>query len=263
MIPKTIHYCWFGGNPKSDVINQCIDSWKQLCPEYEIIEWNEENFDINICNYTKEAYGAKKWAFVSDYARIWILYNYGGVYLDTDVKLLKNLDDLLDNRAFMGVEAGGGVNTGLIVGSEKNINFFDELLCMYNKTSFVDSDGKLNLTSCVEYTTNILEKYGLSKDDKIQEIIGLTIYPMEYFSPLNHITGKVNITENSYSIHLYEGTWADDITRYGYKLKWKYIERFGEVLGKKLYLFPYFGYILKNKGLKGVIQKVKSKLNGQ
>ena len=136
MIPKVIHYCWFGGNPLPELAIRYIDSWRQRCPDYEIKKWDETNFDVYSCDFVKEAYESKKWAFVSDYARLWIVFNYGGVYLDTDVELVKSLDELLDNKCFLGAETTGQVNTGLGFGAEKNNVVVKLLLNEYNNRHF-------------------------------------------------------------------------------------------------------------------------------
>ena len=141
MIPKIIHYCWFGGNPLSELAQKCISSWKKYFPEYEIKEWNESNFNLQCCDYVKEAYEAKKWAFVSDYARFWILYHEGGLYFDTDVEVIKPIDDIINNGAFMGCERTGnyglGVNPGLGIGADPGISLYKEILDDYEKSHFI------------------------------------------------------------------------------------------------------------------------------
>ena len=140
MIPKIIHYCWFGGKPLPKLAKKCIASWKKFCPDYEIKEWNESNFDLNSCTYVKEAYDSKKYAFVSDYARFWILHRYGGVYFDTDVELLKSIDDILADGAFMGVEnfvaeqnkAKISINPGLGIAAEPGMLIYQEILDFYH-----------------------------------------------------------------------------------------------------------------------------------
>lgn len=261
MIPKVIHYCWFGKNPLPKIVVDCMNSWRKFCPDYKIVEWNESNFDISDCPYVAQAYQSKMWAFVSDYARIKILYENGGVYLDTDVELIKNIDPLLNDQAFMGFETKLGVNSGLIAGSVPKLSIFAELLEIYKNTLFINNDGSLNLTSCVEYQTNLLVQHGLIKENKIQYINEIKIYPIEYFSPLNHYTGIITLTPETYSIHRYEGTWASESIRYGYKLKWKYINKYGLHIGKPVYLFMYFIYIIRNYGVKELLYKIKGKLN--
>lgn len=156
MIPKIIHYCWFGHNEKPEIIKKCIESWKKFCPDYEIRECNESNFNINIYPYVKEAYDAKKWAFVSDVARLWLVYTYGGIYMDTDVELLNNIDDLLEYKLFMSFESERGINTGLGFGAEKNNQLVKQILEDYKDKQFKLDDGKLNLTACPNYNTQVI-----------------------------------------------------------------------------------------------------------
>ena len=231
MIPKIIHYCWFGGKPLPQEVKECMTSWKTFCPDYQIQEWNESNFDLRACPYVEQAYEAGMWAFVSDFARIKILFEVGGIYMDTDVELLKSIDPLLVNKAFMGFEAGLGVNSGLIAGSLPKLPIMEELINDYCRLEFVTNTGEYNLTTCVEYQTALLEKRGLLRENKIQVISDITIYTTEYFSPMSHVTGIIDITDKTYSIHKYEGTWAPQTGRKGNKLKWKYIRKYGVFLG--------------------------------
>lgn len=156
MIPKVIHYCWFGGGEKPDLLKACIASWKKYCPDYEIKEWNERNFDVNMFTYTKEAYEAKKWAFVSDVARLMIVYTYGGIYLDTDVELLGNIDFLLNYPMFMFFESERLLNTGLGFGAEKNNDIIKSVLFDYENKSFYKNNGKYNMMICPEINTEVI-----------------------------------------------------------------------------------------------------------
>lgn len=170
MIDKVIHYCWFGNNPKSDLINKCIESWKKYCPEYKIIEWNEHNFDINMCEFTKNAYKTKKYAFVSDVARIWAIYNYGGVYLDTDVELYKSLDELLNYEAFFCIDNGRSINTGSGCGAETNHIAMKILLDDY-RNQYFELDRENNLVCSYLNTIVLQSKYPkFEKMDKTQVI---------------------------------------------------------------------------------------------
>lgn len=215
MIPKVIHYCWFGHNEMPEKAKECIESWKKYFPDYEIKEWNEDNFPIEQCAYTKEAYAAKKWAFVSDYARFKILYENGGIYLDTDVEVVKPFDNLLVNKAFMGFEDGKPglsnniymVNPGLGLAAEKGLGFFKEILDYYAELHFTTEDGSQLMTTIVDHTTSMLRKKGLVNENKIQSIEDITIYPSDYFCPLNFNTGKLNMTDNTYSIHHFVASW--------------------------------------------------------
>lgn len=209
MIPKTIHYCWFGGKPLSEKAKKCIESWKKYCPDYQIIEWNESNFDVNKNRYCREAYTAKKWAFVSDYARFWILYNYGGLYFDVDVEIIKNIDDIVIKGPFMGIERNNPIYVapGLGMAAEKRMEIYKEILNFYNNISFVNSNHTYNMVTVVQYVTDVLKKKGLIDKNAIQKIQDIYIYPVEYFCPKDIDTGKIKITNNTYSIHHYDASW--------------------------------------------------------
>lgn len=213
MIPKVIHYCWFGKGPMPRLAEKCIISWKKNLPDYKIIEWNESNFDINICSYTKEAYEAKKYAFVSDYARFWILYHYGGIYLDTDVEVIKSFDPIISTGPFMGCEAKNKedvwpqVASGLGIGADKYHPIYKEILDHYNSSSFLLKDGSYDYTTVVNRVSEILKKHGLQPKESLQVCDDIIIYPPEFFSPKSHITREIIITPNTYSIHHYDGSW--------------------------------------------------------
>lgn len=216
MIPKVIHYCWFGGNPLPPLAIECIASWKKFLPDYEIKEWNESNFDVNIIPYASEAYSAKKYAFVSDYARFWILYHYGGIYFDTDVEVIRPLDDIIEKGNFLGFERNpdgrrrGLVNPGLGLGMESHAPFVGKMLALYAGIHFLDDNNIPNIKmTVVHYTTNILESNGLNIFDSIQSVNGVTIYPAEYFAPIHFITKRLHITENTRSIHRYMASWNE------------------------------------------------------
>lgn len=214
--PKKIHYCWFGRNPLPDVVLKCIESWRKYCPDYEIVEWNENNFDVNSCQYAKEAYNAKKWAFVSDYCRFWVLYHFGGIYLDTDVEIIKPLDDLPDN--FVGFERADFVASGLIRGAEKGDEICAMLVDSYRKDRFYMPDGSMNMSTVCERETRILEQLGLKRDGTMQVIRGTTIFPQDYFCPQDFYTGNLKLTENTYSIHRYQASWHDEQGKAQYRL---------------------------------------------
>lgn len=230
MIPKVIHYCWFGGNPLPELAKRCIESWKKYCPEYEIKEWNEKNFDVECCDYVKEAYEAKKWAFVSDYARFKILYENGGVYFDTDVELVKGIDELLQKGAFMGVEREIPllVNPGLGLAAEKGMELYLRLIKDYDNRHFLLNDGKYNLKTIVEYTTEVLNEYGLVQNTEIQYIANIYIYPKEYFNPYDSRTGKIKIKENTISIHHFAASWLDPYTKFRRNIYFLCNRLFGE-----------------------------------
>lgn len=213
MIPKIINYCWFGRNPLPESALKCINSWKKFFPGYEIKEWNEDNFDVNIIPYTREAYEVKKYAFVSDYARFWILYHYGGIYFDTDVEVIKPMDDIVQKGCFMGIEVPSDgkqpplVAPGLGIGANSGNVIFKRLLDYYKELHFLNNDGIPNPVTVVRHTTKILVENGLKKNNVIQDICGISIYPVDYFNPLNDNTGVLKVTENTRSIHWYTKTW--------------------------------------------------------
>lgn len=204
-IPKVIHYFWFGKNDKPEIFYKCLESWKKQCPDYEIKEWTEENFDININKYVSEAYEKGKYAFVSDYARFYILNKYGGIYLDIDVEILKNIDDLLSENVFMGFEDRGLVNPGLIMGAKKEEKVIRDILKIYDEFKHFPE----NVQTVCEIVTDYLvrNKELMTQTDKIQRLEGVTVYPFEYFCACDLITKKMSITENTYTVHHYNASW--------------------------------------------------------
>lgn len=202
-----IHYCWFGKNPKSPLVLECIESWRKFCPDAELIEWNEGNFDFHIARYVKEAYDLKKWAFVSDYCRFFVLYHYGGIYLDTDVELLRSLSGLPNN--FVGFEDENYIASGLIRAAPQGDWFCKLMLDDYDKDRFVLPEGGLNLRTVCQRETALLCKYGLKLNNQIQEVSGIHVYPSDFFCPLDYRTRKLTITENTYSIHYYSASWYE------------------------------------------------------
>lgn len=214
MIPKIIHYCWFGGNPLPKSAIKCINSWKKFFPDYEIKEWNESNFDMNMMPFTQEAYHAKKYAFVSDVARFWILYREGGLYFDTDVEVVASMDDIVERGAFMGVEAMDAfekgwpaVNPGLGLGAEAGEEFYQDVLQYYGTIHYCDSNGERLPGTVVMHTSKLLKEKGLQPTAEIQNVKGIWIYPQDYFCPLNDVTGILKKTKNTRSIHWYSKTW--------------------------------------------------------
>ncbi|MBQ8333040.1 MAG: glycosyl transferase [Clostridia bacterium] len=213
MINKTIHYCWFGQNSKPKLVEKCIKSWKKYCPDYKIIEWNEVNFDIASAPlYVRQAYEAKKWAFATDYIRLWIIYNYGGIYLDTDVELIKSLDPLLHHNCFIGRQPGYLVNTGAGFGAIPHHPLIKIMLDDYNDIAFIKDNGEMDLWTCPHRNSQWLLKNGLKLEDSYQEITDAAIYPVEYFSPLDAYTRHLKITDNTYSVHHCDATWKPSET---------------------------------------------------
>lgn len=218
MIPKIIHYCWFGGGEKSNLMKKCMESWKQYCPDYEIIEWNESNIDISECVYAQQAMEQKKWSFVSDYVRYDVLYNYGGIYLDTDVMLIKSPEPLLQEKAYMGFDQPDLVNTGVGFGAEKNNPIIGEILDYFKGMKLIQDDGSINYEIQPGITTKILERHGLKIPDcGIQKLENITIFPCDYFAPKSYNSVKMVKTENTYSIHMYLASWQSEAQRKKHK----------------------------------------------
>ena len=224
MIPKVIHYCWFGGNMLPPLAVKCISSWKKYFPDYEIKEWNESNFDVNIIPYTQEAYQAKKYAFVSDYARFWILYKFGGLYFDTDVEVIKSMDDMIARGPLMGCEheasdmSVASVAPGLGLGVNPGLGLYEEILKKYSTLHFMRKDRSFNLKTVVQYTTELLCEHGLIGTKEIQFCAGVWVYPKDYLCPKDFKTGVMEITENTLAIHHYDGSWVSDVDRYAQEL---------------------------------------------
>lgn len=213
MIPKTIHYCWFGGAPLPESAQKCIRSWKKFFPDYEIMEWNESNFNVEEIPYTAQAYSVGKYAFVSDYARFKILHDYGGIYFDTDVEVIKSFDDILKNGPYMGMECKEPkilINPGLGFAAIPKMGLLEQILSFYRDLTFINEDGSYNTITIVKYTTEIFEKNGLINNISISsKIAGFILYSPEYFNPLDDLTGKLQIKENTHSIHWYSKSWIN------------------------------------------------------
>lgn len=214
MIPKIIHYVWFGQQPYPELAERCITSWKKYCPDYEFKLWNEKTFTNESQNqYCHEALEHKKWAFASDYVRLWALYTYGGIYLDTDVELLGSLDDLLSGkRAVFGFEDDCHVSTGIIA-AEKQADVILHLLKLYDKKQFLLPDGRYDLSTNVELITDALCTKGLILNGEQQSFQGVTVYPSDFFSPKDSVTRKLSITGNTKAIHYFDGSWCSEEER--------------------------------------------------
>ena len=213
MIPKIIHYCWFGRNPLPPLAVKCIESWKKYCPDYEIKEWNENNFDLNSYPYVREAYDKRRFAFVTDVVRLYALYHEGGIYMDTDVEVLKPLDAFLSHHAFSGFEDEMHVPTG-IMASEKGGKWAKDNLAYYNNRHFMKADGGVDLTTNVETITNYMLPLGLKQNNTFQDFPGLiTFYPKDYFCPKSYQDGQIYLTENTHTIHHFAGSWITKADR--------------------------------------------------
>ena len=264
MIPKVIHYCWFGGKEKPESVIKCIDSWKEFCPDYEIKEWNENNFDINANDYVKEAYQNSFWAFVSDYARFSILYKYGGLYFDTDVELIDTIDDLVEEGPFFARERKDKlvVATGLGMGALPGMDVYKEVLDYYDSIHFVYEDGTFNKKTVVDHVTKVLIKNPneYKNTDSVFKIQDISIYPKDYFCPIDYLTGDWEFTENTRGIHHYDSTWLSESEKeinrkvrevnkmYGYKISLVY----------KLLLET--GYVFKEDGLRASLHHVRIRM---
>ena len=250
-IPKIIHYCWFGRGILPEESKKYIESWKKYCPEYEIKEWNEDNFDIKSNKYVKEAYEAKKYAFVTDYVRLYALYNEGGIYMDTDVEVLKPLDEFLKHHAFSSFENNDSIPTGLMA-SEKNGEWVKNLLDEYTDMSFIKEDGSYDTTTNVVRITNLTEqKYGLVRKSSYQDLGVVTLYPHEYFCPKDWESGNIYVTENSHAIHHFNGSWHTKTDKKYVKLRRKLIEKYGYEKGKEKFL----KIVNRNVKIKNMIKK--------
>ena len=232
MIPKKIHYCWFGGKPLGRLGKKCLKSWQKFFPEYDIIEWNESNFDVFACQYAREAYEAGKWAFVSDYARYKILYEQGGIYLDTDVEVIAPFGEILSG-AFMGCENPDtstplAINPGLGFGAEAGHPFLREMLDEYEKSPF--DNGR---NTIVKRTTERLTSHGAKNSNDVQTVGGITVYPAEYFCPINMNTGELKITRQTRSIHRFAASWVDKRSRLRGRVYFLIVRLFGEGAAKK------------------------------
>ena len=240
-IPKVIHYCWFGNGKMPPISEKCIKSWKKYCPDYEIICWNEENFDLTQNRYMREAYEAGKWAFVSDFARLKIIYEHGGIYLDTDVEIIKPIDPLLDGCGFMGFDEKGLIASGLGFAAEPKNEIIGAFLKDYDDLPFVLPDGSFDLTPCPDRNTDTLKQLGMDTQNTDQVFMGMRFLPCEYLCPMDYYTGKKTITKNTYSIHHYCASWTSKVTKRTTRLK--------RILGLKLYNKLYGKFLHKFKGL--------------
>lgn len=236
MIPKVIHYCWFGNNPLDDTAKKCINSWRNFFPNYQIRCWNEENFDICQIDFMKDAYEKGKWAFVSDVARILVIYKYGGVYFDTDVEVVAPYDDIFSEapKGYLGCEFSGQINTGLGFAAEQGDPFLAELIKEYKGLDFNKHEKDLSAITCPVITTKLMEQKGFKSSGTKQGFQDYIVYPEEYFSPMNYETGKMCITSHTHSIHWYGASWQTDEER-EYHLKEQKLKRlFGDRLGDRL-----------------------------
>lgn len=233
MIPKIIHYCWFGGKKMPKLAKKCLKSWEKYCPDYKIICWNEENFDISQTPlYVRQAYERKKWAFVTDYVRLKIVYENGGIYLDTDVEVLKNLDKFLIYEAFFGFENSQYVATGLGFGATQKNEIIHQMLEVYKNIPFIKEDNSIDITPCPVRNTEVLVKNGLVLNNSFQILKDkIAIFPKDYFCPIAYESKEKNFTNNTYTIHWFNGSWIPLNT----KLKIKFYDIVKNILGEKIF----------------------------
>lgn len=225
MIPKIIHYCWFGRGDMPELAKKCIASWHKFMPEWEYKLWNEDNFDINSISYTKEAYEAKKYAFVSDYVRLWALEKEGGIYMDVDFMVYKSLDDLLHWNAFAGFE--GSKHSPLMMGviaSQPCGEWVKEQLDYYHNRHFIKEDGSYDLTTNVAFVTSKMREQGFVQNGKEQDYKDLHIFPVEYFCP-RQTTGEYFRTENTYCESVGLNSWSES------KNDWRHLIK--DIVGQK------------------------------
>lgn len=206
-IPKIIHYCWFGGNPLPELVQNCIKSWEKFCPDYEIKEWNENNFDVHCCQFVEEAYKEKKWAFVADYARLYVLYRYGGIYLDTDVEVLQPIDRFLENTAFAGFETKDSP-AAAIIGCIQGHPLFKDFLMYYEDRAFILPDGRYDMTPNTVIFTNLLKERGLRLNGEKQTVSDCVFYPEIVFHPNNLRRIFYRYSSKSYTVHHILGSWG-------------------------------------------------------
>ena len=233
MIPKIIHYIWLGKGEKPEIFQQCFDSWKKFCPDYEFMLWDESNVDLDSYPYVREAYDAKKYAFVSDVVRLQKLYEYGGVYLDIDVELLRPIDEFLAHHCFGGFEVGGLIAPGLIFGSEKGNEDLKNILDTYKDEHFV-VDGKYNYKTICTRFDDYYEKFGLKQINKLQKLENIVVYPSKYFCPRNFSNEKFRVKKMSYAKHYYWGSWVNAKDK-KHKLKYRIKAFIRLIVGDRIY----------------------------
>lgn len=235
LIPKKLHYMWLGGTAIPDNLKKCIDSWRRYCPDYEIIQWNESNYDLEKHSYMKDAYKEKAYGFVPDYARLDILYNEGGFYLDTDVEIRRPIDDLRYLQAFCGVEKWQIINFGGLSGAIKGHPMIKEFLDARESINFYNKDGSLNKNTCGYYDTQVAIRKGYKINGETQNIEGMSIVASDYFHPFDYMSGIVNETDNTHSIHWFNGGWLDEkMKKANEESKRMYMDFYKDALAKQV-----------------------------
>jgi hypothetical protein len=235
MIPRVIHYCWFGGRPLPEAAEACLRSWRRYCPGYEIRGWDETTFDLSASRFSQEAAERREWAFTSDFARLAIVHEHGGIYLDTDVELVRPLDDLLSFEAFFGFQQDMTVNTGHGFGAVPRQPVVAALLAPYQARGFLDADGRPDRTPCPQRDTAVFSRLGFELDGTRQERDGVVILPPECFSPKSFHSGRVAVTPQTYAIHHFEASWHSPLEAAHFARMRRYCTAFGERAGRWLY----------------------------
>ena len=260
MIPKTIHYCWFGTNPIPDEVNNQIENWKHYLPDYQFKKWDESNFDVNSNEFTKKMYEQKKWAFVSDYVRLYALINEGGFYLDTDVKVLKNFDPLLNYSAICGFEDINLLSTA-VLGCEPHFQLFVDWFDTYKHYNYTSEEPNTIMF------TNICKKMGLKLNNTRQKVDNLEVFPTTYFSPKSYRTGEINITKSSYTVHLFGESWRTPLEKRIHSKQARLIRKYGTKKGTKIARFVNLPLriqnVIRKRGLNGEIKYILNKKRNQ
>jgi hypothetical protein len=261
MIPKIIHYCWFGEMAMPDSARNYIEGWLKKCPDFEFVKWDETNFDVNQSIYTREAYEKQKWAFISDYVRIYAIYTLGGIYMDTDIELLKPLNRFLSHSAFSGFEDDTTISTGIIGGCAK-AKWIELIFNYYQNRKFLQPDGQMDLTTNVQTITRItVENYGMKLNNTYQELRdGLVVYPKDYFCPKSYKTGIVELSANSHCIHHFDSSWISKDRRRYKELSYIIIRFFGLAIGGRMLKVFYLVLLIKEEGIHKVMQRVVNRL---
>lgn len=246
MIPKIIHFCWLSGEQYPDLVEKCIKSWRDNLPDYEIMCWDLKRFDINCCRYTKEAFLEKKYAFASDYIRLYALYHFGGIYLDSDIEVLKSFDDLLNLKAFTCFQKMSMTLSPWIIGSEKGNKIIKEFLDYYEERSFYDENGKMDLTPNPYPFTAICKRHGLILKDVKQELDEISIFSHDYFCPYNPSKDVLEVTDNTYTIHYFNAEWMSEDQKRRRKRKQEVTKKYGRYVG----LAAYGWILLREEGVR-------------
>jgi len=239
MIPPVIHYCWFGEGPLPALAEECLGSWGRSCPGYDIRRWDEQSFDVAQCTFSRQAHAARKWAFVSDYARLRIIFDHGGIYLDTDVELLQSPDFLREHTAFFGFQQDATIATGLGFGAVPGNPLVGALLAAYESAPFLGPDGKPDATPCPARDAEVFRRFGFRLDGSRQERDGVVVLPADMLCPKSYESGRVSLSPNTVAIHHYAASWHDTAESADLAKRRRYTALCGEWLGIRLHRASY------------------------